>query len=112
MFTATNTTPTTAAQKPGFRCHGHGPSSGRVVRPITRFFNSASGLGLVTRLTSTVTLTHTTNDHQALYILMAIGLAFSERAISFACCALNAAGANFLTTVVVWTSTPGWSTSG
>src|SRR5215831_4150592 len=100
ILMATNTTPTTAAQSTGLRYQGQGPSSGKGVRPITRFLSSASGLGLVTRLTKTVMTTHTTKDHQPLYMLMAIGLAFSERAISLACRGLKADGAKVLATLV------------
>ena len=55
----------------------------RGVRPITRFVSSASGLGFVNRLTPTTTATQTTSVQKALYMLTAIGLAFSERAMYF-----------------------------
>src|SRR5262245_23910960 len=111
MFTATNAMLIMAAQNIGLLYQGHGASSGKVVSPSTRSFSSESCLGLVTRLTRIVTLTPTTSDHQALYIFTAIGLAFSDRAISFACCGLKAAGANFSEIVEEVTCTPGFKST-
>jgi hypothetical protein len=52
---ATNTNAITPAQKMGRWYSGRWPSEGSSVQPYTRPFNSDSGLGLVTRLTTTVT---------------------------------------------------------
>src|SRR5512143_4200045 len=79
---------------------------------MTRFRSSPSGLGRVKRLTATVTRTQTTSDHQPLYMLTAIGLAFGERATYRVWSGLNAAGANVSDTRVARRVTPGSSTTG
>src|ERR1035441_8934867 len=64
IFNAMKATATTPAQKMG-RCQsGRSPSDGMSVQPYTRFFNSASGSGLVTRLINTVTVTQIRKLHK------------------------------------------------
>ncbi len=76
----TNTIETATAQNAG-RCHSDNwPSDGISVTPITRPFNSLSGFGLVTMLTATVTITHTSHDHNARYMFSAMSLAWLESA--------------------------------
>src|SRR5271157_5036801 len=57
------------------------PSEGISVYPKTKPFNSAGVLGLVRRLTITVTTTQIRNDHRARYIFSAISLACGDSAI-------------------------------
>ena len=75
------TAPTSDAHKSGRSYQGQGPSSGIGVRPMTRFFSSASGQGRLKRLTPTVVATQIKSVQKALYIFTAIGLALSLRAI-------------------------------
>ena len=63
---------TTHAQKIGFCQMLFAPSSGIGVAPYTRPERSAIGVGLVTRLTSTVTPTQTIQLHSARYRFAAI----------------------------------------
>src|SRR5690242_3421165 len=75
MIKATNTTP---AQKIGRFVKGRCASEGSSVQPLTNPTNSATGLGLVAKLTNTVTSTHIIHDHSARYISSAIAFASAE----------------------------------
>src|SRR6185369_4055316 len=76
IFNAMNAAATTPAQKMG-RCQtGKWPSDGITVQPNTRLVSSESGFGLVIRLTTTVTITHTIQDHRARNIFSAMSLAY------------------------------------
>src|SRR5712691_5036695 len=65
MFSTKKTTVTTPAQKRGFSYRGTSPTEGISVNPYTRPVNSPSAMGLVARLTTTVTTTQTTKDPSA-----------------------------------------------
>src|SRR5580704_2754804 len=80
IFRAVKITPTTTAQNHGRRSVETMPSEGISVKPYTSPFNSASGFGLVTRLTATVTSAHTMQDHSARYIFSAMSRAYGESA--------------------------------
>src|ERR1035441_3075350 len=83
MFNAMKTAATTPAQKMG-RCHiGRSPSDGITVQPYTRLVSSESGFGLVNRLTTTVTITHTIQDQSARNMFSAISLALGDMATYF-----------------------------
>src|ERR1700687_5678016 len=68
IFRTTKIAPTTTAQNHGRRSVETMPSEGISVTPYTRPFNSASDLGLVTKLTATVTNAQTRHDHSARYM--------------------------------------------
>src|SRR5260370_20783056 len=61
----TNSAKATPAQKIGSCSSGTSTSFGIGVMPYTSPFKSASGLGVVARLTATVTSTHTSQDQSA-----------------------------------------------
>src|ERR1035437_81665 len=80
IFNAMNAAATMPAQKMG-RCQtGRWPSDGITVQPYTRLVSSDSGFGLVIRLTTTVTITHTIQDQRARNMFSAISFALEDMA--------------------------------
>jgi hypothetical protein len=65
MFSATKTKLTTPAQKIGLWYKGSFPTLGTFVSPYTSPVNWLSGIGLVARLTTTVTTTQVIKDQSA-----------------------------------------------
>jgi len=77
----TNTAATTPAQKIGRWYAGRCPSLGISVQPYTSPASSLSGLGLVIRLTTTVTPPQASPLHRARNMFSAIGFASGESAM-------------------------------
>src|SRR5258708_35874159 len=74
MFSMKKMTVTAAAQKRGFWYRGTSPTEGTFVNPYTKPVNWPSGIGVVARLTATVTVTQTTKDKSARYMSLGIHL--------------------------------------
>ena len=81
MFRTTNTTKTTAAQKIGRFSSGMSRSDGTSVQPRTSPTSSLAGLGFVSKLTTTVTITQATHDQRPRYMFSAIARACSDSAM-------------------------------
>src|ERR1035437_440077 len=80
IFNAMKAAATMPAQKMG-RCQtGRLPSDGITVQPYTRLVSSDSGFGVVIKLTTTVTITHTIQDQRARNMFSAISLALEDMA--------------------------------
>src|ERR1700677_2742040 len=93
-FKTKKTTITTMAQKIGFCQIVVAPSSGIGVTPYTSPASCSVGTGLVTRLTTTVTITQIIQLHSARYRFSAIGfaselLAMYRKAPAFVCTQIN-----------------------
>lgn len=72
--------PTTVAQNHGRCSMETRPSEGIAVTPYTRPLSSASGFGLVTKLTATVTITQMRQDQSARYMFSAMSRAYGDSA--------------------------------
>src|SRR6185312_4645929 len=74
-------TSTTAAQNIGRFVKGRCLSEGNSVQPLTNPTNCSTGLGLIAKLTNTVTSTQMIHDQRARYISSAIAFASAEPVI-------------------------------